>query len=154
MCGKIRQKGTELKIKKSPDNKNWGCISDQYPYFSFRYMTQNSDYSLKYLDNLDKNNREKTLRCLYEKFEELSKKSWLDWHEKRKSIGLDTISIDQLNFSANSDSNFTKETKAYVFQFETYQGNHKGRIIGVKLSPCSVLHIIGYDFNFSAYKHS
>lgn len=153
MSGRIKQKETNLKIRKTSSSELQGCISEQYPWFSFRYMTQNSNYSLKYLDSLDNNSREKTLKGLYTKLEELSKSSWLHWNEKRKSVGTETISLDQLNFSANSAANFTNETKAYVFRFETYRGKHNGRIIGVKLSPCSVLHIIGYDFDFSAYKH-
>ena len=153
MGQKIKLKENKTKIKKPSQNESRGCISEQYPWFSFRYMTQNSNYSLKFLDSLDCSYREKTLKGLYMRLEELSKQPWIYWQEKRKSTGTETINIDQLNFSANADANFTKDMKAYVFRFDTYQGNNSGRIIGVKLSLCAVLHIIGYDFDFSAYSH-
>ena len=152
MGGKIKPKGSDTKVKKI-QNENLGCSSEQYPWFSFRYMTQNNNYSLKFLDSLDGNSREKTLKGLFSRLEELSAHPWLYWQEKRKSTGMETIRFDQLNFFANPDANFTKDTKAYVFRFATYRGANSGRIIGIKISPCAVLHVIGYDFDFSAYDH-
>lgn len=152
--GRIKSNDDNNKIKGKTKTESIGCSSEQYPWFSFRYMTQNSEYSFKFLDSLDTDNREKILKGLCTKLEELSKQPWLYWQGMKKSAGLETIRLDQLNFSANDDGNFTKETKVFVFQFESYQGSHSGRILGVKLSPCSVLHIIGFDFNFSAYKHN
>ncbi len=151
--GRIKNNDVNIKIKKKTGTESIGCSSKQYPWFSFHYMTRNSKYSFKFLDSLDTNDREKILTGLFAKLEELSKQPWVYWQGMKKRAGLETINLDQLNFSANDDDDFTKETKVFVFQFASYQGSHSGRILGVKLSPCSVLHIIGFDFDFSAYKH-
>lgn len=128
-----------------------GCSSDQHPWFSLRYMTTNKTHSLDFLEN--GNDREITLSCLFARLEELSQQSWLYWTQQPKQTGLETIRYDQLTFSPNDKANLTKDTTIYIFRFDTYQGKSKGRIIGFKSAPCSVFHIIGYDFDFSAYKH-
>ncbi len=133
-------------IKSSP-----GCCSEQYPWISLRYMTSNKKYSIEFFSH--QNEKNKTLEKLYKKFEELSSVSWRLWMEEPKARGMETIYYHQLNFSPNSDLEITKDEKIYVFRFDTYQGTGKGRIIGYKKSPCAVFHVIGYDFDFSAYKH-
>lgn len=87
------------------------------------------------------------------RFEELTSHPWLYWEQQPKRAGLETISYDQLNFQPNGDIVITKDTTLYVFRFDTYRGSGKGRIIGFKESPCAVYHVIGYDFDFSAYQH-
>ena len=153
--GKI--KNCAIKPKISLPNKSTilsqGCISEQYPWFSFRYVTTNSAHSLKFLEKLEANGREITLTGLYKKLEELSKEPWRYWTQNRKSSGLETINYSELNFQVSNFPELTKDTSIYVFRFDTYQGTGKGRLLGFKLSPCSVFHIIGYDFDFSAYKH-
>lgn len=148
--GKLKAKVQSNKID-GKSNANQGCSSDQHPWFSLRYMTTNKNHSLAFLGN--GSDRETTLSCLFSRLEELSGKSWLYWTQQPKQTGLETIHYDQLNFSSSEDANLTKDTTIYVFRFDTYQGNGKGRIIGFKSAPCSVFHIIGYDFDFSAYKH-
>ena len=73
--------------------------------------------------------------------------------DHRKRVGLETITYDQLHFSPGGDAIITKDTKLYVFRFDTYRGRNQGRIIGFKGAPCAVLHVVGYDFDFSAYDH-
>lgn len=68
-----------------------------------------------------------------------------------KSTGLETISYQDIGFKV--DANLSKDTTLYVFRFDTYQGHNKGRIIGYKNAPCSVLHVIGFDIDFSSYEH-
>ena len=70
-----------------------------------------------------------------------------------RKTGLETIPFDELEFSPGPGANLTKDVKLFVFRFDTYQGTGQGRIIGFKSSPCSVYHIIGFDFDFSAYPH-
>lgn len=149
----IRDKSSAPKIKKPSANLSQGCISEQHPWFSFRYMTTNKHYCLSYLDKLQLYEREKTLSGLFSKLEELSQKPWVFWTQKPRTYGLETIEFEQLNFSPGNSAPVTKDSKVYVFRFDTYQGSEKGRIIGFKNSPCAVLHILGYDFDFSAYKH-
>ncbi len=151
MAPKIRSHSSVTKIGQKQADYNQGCSSDQHPWFSFRYITPNRQHSLDFLNA--GSDREQTLVNLYARLEELSHQPWKHWMQQPKQTGLETISYDQLNFSPSSDASITKDTTIYVFRFNTYQGNGKGRIIGFKSTPCSVFHIIGYDFNFTAYKH-
>lgn len=128
------------------------CYSEQYPWFSFRFLTTNNRYSLKYLENLGEHEKLHTLNGLLNKLKSMSENPWSYWLGLRKQTGIETISYERLNFKL-SNKKLSKETSIYIIHFDTYQGNGKGRIIGFKDSPCSVMHIIGYDFDFSAYKH-
>lgn len=148
---KIRNKSETPKIKKTSADKSQGCSSDQYPWLSFRFMTRNKDHYIGFLDSLDKNEREITLKSLYDRFEEITQSTWTYWHQMNKKVGFETISYNQLKFSPNTA--LTRDTTIFVFRFDTYRGNKKGRIIGFKNSPCAAFQIIGYDFDFSGYDH-
>lgn len=150
---KIRSKAQSTTINKAITSEKQGCSSDQHPYFSFRYMTANKQYSLSYLESLQGPARENTLKMLYERLAELSCHPWLYWTQQPKNIGLETIKYDQLHFEPQNNTELTKDSTLYIFRFDTYQGHGKGRIIGFKSAPCSVFQIIGYDFDFSAYSH-
>lgn len=143
-----RIKAPIQKNKISPKSADGNCFSDQYPWFSFKALTRNSRYNLNTLSGRD---AELTLKGLYNKLQDLSSKPWYHWMGLRKAAGLETMDYQNINFKANAE--LAKDTTLYVFGFDTYQGVGKGRIIGYKDSPCSVLHIIGFDIDFSAYKH-
>lgn len=148
--GQIKQKKQDNKIDGKASVAPL-CCSEQYPWFSFKDLTTNSSYNL---DNLPIGTaRSTTIDLLFDKLKELSNKKWIYWHQNHKSIGLETMTYDSLNFSAHPDAVISKDTKVYVFRFDTYLGTGKGRIIGYKKSPCAVLHIIGFDVDFSAYNH-
>lgn len=148
--GRLKQKKQDNKID-GKANAAPLCCSEQYPWFSFKDLTTNSSFNL---DNLPAGKaREITLASLFERLNEISSKSWVYWHQNQKSLGLETMTYDNLYFSAHPDAVISKDTKVYIFRFDTYLGFRKGRIIGYKKSPCSVLHIIGFDINFSAYDH-
>lgn len=149
--GRIKDKKQSHKID-GKATSNQGCCSEQYPWFSFRAMTKNANYNLKKLSSGP--DREITLLGLYKKLEELSSKSWRYWIQQPKTSGFETLPYDELFFKPNEEVlKITKDTNLFIFRFDTYLGNGKGRIIGYKESPCSVLHIIGYDIDFSAYDH-
>ena len=150
----IKAKEDKIKIKNITKSEIKECNIQQYPWYSFQYMTKNKTHSLKYLDSLECTEREKTLKNLFLKLEELSGSSWLYWLQQPKKTGAETIRYDEIDFLADSDANLTRDTPIYIFRFDTYRGNKCGRILGFKKSPCSVLYILGYDFDFSAYKHN
>ena len=153
MSGKLRGRATSPQIKGKQENENQGCSSDQHPWFSFRYMTANKNHSLEFLESLDLRERECTLKGLLIRLDELSHQPWLHWMSMPRRAGLETIQADELTFSPAQGAPVTKDMKLYVFRFDTYQGSGQGRIIGFKSAPCSVYHIIGFDFDFSAYSH-
>lgn len=153
MMDKIRNRTQPTRLRQKQGETIQGCSSAQHPWLSFCYMTANKSHSLQFLDGLDTTERERTLGGLLFRLEELSRFPWLHWMENRKNIGLETIPFDSLRFAPSQKANLTKDTTLYIFRFDTYQGNGKGRIIGFKRSPCAAYHIIGYDFNFTAYPH-
>lgn len=153
MADRIQDKTQSNKIRRKQNEQVQGCCSVQHPWLSFRYMTTNKSHSLKFLDSLDINAREFTVRSLLSQLETLTCYPWIYWMENRKKTGLETISCDALKFASASEANLTKDTTLYIFRFDTYQGSGKGRIIGFKRAPCAVYHIIGYDFDFTAYQH-
>lgn len=150
---KLRSKQTNTKIKsKSDPTVQNTCCSEQYPWFSFRYMTKNAKYNLKALP--EGHARELTLLSLYNRLEELSKQKWLYWEGLPKATGLETIEHSRMYFKENTDLiELSADVKLYVFRFDTYKGSGKGRIIGYKESPCAVMHVIGFDFDFNSYDH-
>lgn len=151
--GKLKSKSQAPKIKSKQNNADNStlCFSERFPWFSFRSMTMTADYNLRSLQNGSM--RELTLAGLYKRLQELSSKPWIYWMQQPKHSGLETLSYGDLNFTAGPSANLSKDTTIFVFRFDTYQGTGKGRILGYKNSPCSVFHIIGYDLDFSAYKH-
>ena len=149
----IKSRAENKKLNKRGVQKEQKCSSDQHPFFSFRYMTANGGYNINYLNSKDDNERSKTLAGIYASLERISSEPWTTWISRNKAQGLETIDYGRLNFEACGTTVLTRDTKVYIFRFATNGGNGKGRIIGFKDSPCSAFHIIGYDFNFSAYSH-
>lgn len=149
----IKKKDSKIKINPNAAISKQGCSSDQHPCFSFRYMTKNKRYSLEFLESCPGREREKTLALLYNRLEELSHRPWRYWMQNPRKNGVETLCYDRFYFTPNNDANLTGDSTIYVFRFDTYKGSGKGRIIGFKKSPCSVLNIIGYDFDHSAYDH-
>ena len=147
----IRQKDQRIRLTTPQDQSS--CPSDQYPWVSFRYMTANKDFTVECLERLSGQQRETTLLNLYRKLVELSSRPWSYWLQQRKASGMESMDYSRLHFQANQDAGLTSDTKVYILRFDTHLGSGKGRIIGFKQSPCAVLHIIGYDFDFSSYNH-
>jgi len=146
----IRPQKQNNKINPSQLEQSPGCCSEQYLWFSFRYMTANRRHSLEYLNE---GQLRDTLPHLMEKLEEMGQHTWEYCLSRPKGVGMETIPYDRLRFAPGNDFIITKDEKVYILRFDTYQGPNKGRIIGCKKSPCAVFHIIGYDFDFSAYEH-
>lgn len=148
--GKLRGRTQNNKIAK-PANTSALCSSEQYPWFSFQSVTTNRHFNLSNLCHGTE--KEVTYELLHKRFVELSSKTWTYWMQQPKKTGLETINYGSLNFKAPEEASLSSDTTIYVFRFDTAVGEGKGRIIGYKKSPCSVLHIIGYDLDFSAYNH-
>ena len=61
----------------------------------------------------------------------------------------ETLSIENINFSPY-DYETSKDQKVYVFRLNS----QNWRMIGIKSEiNTDVLHIIGFDFDFTAYNH-
>ena len=120
---------------------------EEYPIFCFKHLTTNKDYCFKYFQN--NKGLEQAKAIILDDIINLQSKTWLALGMESKKTGFETISYNQLNFKpANLD--LSNDTKLIVFRI--YGQNW--RLIGYKSDNFkSVLHIIGFDFNYTAYKH-
>jgi len=88
---------------------------------------------------------------------EISQYEWVHWYRLNKKKGIETLEYDRIHFDIAPDSEnelqITKDTKVIVFRFNTPEKTDGGRIIGLRINSCATLHILGYDFDFSAYRH-
>ena len=143
--------GVKSRVLQNKVNPVRLLCADQYPSFSFRYLTKNRSYNFGYFSD----DRSRMLSCegLICRMQELSTEPWVALLQKGKAVGIEMIDYSRLNFSAPEEAKLNADSKVYVIRFDTYHGAKDGRIIGFKESPCSVLNIIGFDFDFSAYDH-
>ena len=127
-----------------------GGDCDQYPTFSFRHLTANSKYNFGYFNASQSAKMKEAKHSLYDRIEALTRQEWKYWGSLGKANGYETIEFSRLKL-APIDLKITKDNKIYIFRFEI--GKKSARIIGYKKGSCPIIHVIGYDFDFSAYDH-
>lgn len=120
--------------------------------FSFCYLTANGSFNFDYFNSSQKRECETIKASLYDRLEELSKYKWIDLMALPKGHGFETIPVSRLKFQPSEMDDISGQ-KAIVFRFKGVNGKDC-RIIGIKEDHCSaVCHVIGYDFDYSAYDH-
>lgn len=137
------------KIKSPRDNNKLSTTKNylEYPVFCFKYLTTNNKYNIKYFNKF--RDREKAYSALFYTIHELQKQSWEDIYNKNRKHGLETIPSNIVKFSPNG-LKLTPDTKLISIRFN----RDKYRLIGIKSEKNKdVLHVIGFDFNYSAYDH-
>ena len=115
--------------------------------FSWKYLTTSKNYTFSSFAN-DMRKEMEARRALSSLVIELSSLSWYDilCLKKNARCGFEQLQLSDLNFSPNGYF-FASDEKVAVFRF----GNQKYRMIGIMKED--TLHIIGYDFDYSAYNH-
>lgn len=143
------KKNDPPKLQASNSVKKECLAPDESVYFNFRYLTKDKRYNLEYLNSGDSRLAAKQL---LKKIVALSQSSWADLLSKGKRTGgFNTIPI--ANFHANITDqmrrdNLSDDTKLHVFRFGNY------RLVGLKGERCkAVIHVLGFDWDFSLYKH-
>lgn len=120
--------------------------------FSFNCITTNKRYNFEYFKK-DRHNKWKTLSQLYDKILILSGKTWREILDssKKNLLGFECLPYERIRFNTPEEKylNLSKDTNIYIFQF----GSGDFRLLGAKRDGCPILHIIGFDFDFSAYDH-
>ncbi|MCI5892104.1 MAG: hypothetical protein MRZ66_01690 [Clostridiales bacterium] len=123
------------------------CIS-----FSFNCITNNKKYNFEYFKN-SKYEYNKMAASLLEKLMLLSQYKWEQLiHSGRKNqLGFEDMQYGEIGFNTPREDflSLSKDSKVYVFRFN----NNKMRMISAKRDKCPIIHIIGFDFDFSAYDH-
>lgn len=121
--------------------------------FSFGCITTNKKYNFDYFGKKDRNNKWKAYSQLYDKILKLSEKNWSELLDapKKSLLGFECIPYGQIKFDTPKATylNLSKDTNIYVFRF----GSGDFRLLGIKRDGCPILHIIGFDFDFSSYDH-
>jgi hypothetical protein len=144
---KVKRLSEKNKVSKAVAQRGGDC--PQYPAFSFALLTTNSRYSLDYFNN--DNDRKTAIELIFKRLMEISKESWVYWYAQRKNTGIETMSAHLINFSPTGRI-MTQDEKVIVFRVKSY-AERDARIIGIREGGCPILHIIGFDFDYSAYSH-
>jgi hypothetical protein len=119
--------------------------------FGFQYVTSNNNFCFKQLDSSEK-------IIAYDKFlsrlNELSQINAAEAHNLGKIRGMEKIPYSQLhkNMQQICDGTgiITKDSKIVVFRFN----NQKYRLICKDdIMHPNLMHVIAFDFNYSAYDH-
>lgn len=129
------------------------CIANNnHIILSFKYSVKNKDYKIEKITKA-KEKTNKTVQKLFEKLEEISNLTWTELQNRPKETGYEMIPISEFRINLENikkDLNLSDDSKIIVFRFN----NQKCRLLGVRSQECSsILYIIGYDWDFSAYNH-
>lgn len=142
---------SELKIHPSSSNQQDECKKGiQYPTICLKHLTGNKNYNFEYFTHnvRDKNKAHESFLRWIAKVQD---QTWLELTQQNKRTGLETLENHRFSFQGKDIQKYVSpDTKMYVFRFHS----EKYRIIGFKDSRCSnTLHIVGFDFDYSAYDH-
>lgn len=139
-----------MSIKGKNVNKKIGLIDYctlDYPVFCFKHITNNKNFNFKFFK--DKNQSLDMYKEFYKKLCELSNITLEKLHVLDKKNGLEYINRKALNFEPNNYI-LSEDDKFISIRF----CKEKYRMICIKSKVNKdVLHIIGFDFNYKAYKH-
>lgn len=144
--GKLRNKKNSLKIDKAEiENKRecHKCVA-----FSFSYLTTNNAYNFDYFKR-DTNNKNNARMGILSKLEKMCSMTWKELFALPRELGVEYEMISPSFKPKGYD--LRKGEKIIISRFRA--NDFEGRIIGIKHPHCSIFHVIGYDFDFSAYDH-
>lgn len=124
------------KINELKDNKNMSI--------SFEYLTNNKEYNLDYfIKSKDKNNELKFLENLFYEIKILTSNTFMKYMgSDRRKTGFEKI--NNINFEANIKINRDENI---------YSKRIKNDYRMIFIFRDNTIYVIGFDFNFSAYKH-
>ncbi len=76
----INDKNRKPKFKKEiPKHLNIGGDCEQYPTFSFRHLTTNSNFNFNYFNTAQAREMQTMKHKLYDRIEEICKNNWRYW---------------------------------------------------------------------------
>ena len=146
---------SRLKVKdnkKAPDKiQKKGLQPLSKLCFSFDTVTQNKNYSFK---KVDKGSKVGAYEALLVKLNDLSSINAAEAHERGKIKGMEKIPYVQLSEGmqkiCDGTGIVTKDSKVAVFRFCNQQYR---MICKDDLIHSNLMHIIAFDFDYSAYDH-
>lgn len=141
------------KIKDKPNS--WEKVQLVQPIekicFGFSHMTGNNNYSF---NKVPVGEKVEAYEALLEKLNDLCGININEARNRGKKLGAERIPYTQLSSSfqgvCDTSDVVSKDSKVVVFQF----CNHKYRLICKDdIIHSNLMHIIGFDFDFTAYDH-
>lgn len=115
---------------------------------SFKYSLS-KDHSISFITKA-KSKCNDVIDSLFTKLSEISKLTMLDFQDKPKKSGYEGLPISSFSINFSNIKNqlgLSNDSKILVFRF------HKEKCRLLTVYKNEILYIIGYDWNFSAYKH-
>ena len=151
---KIKKRNDNNKVK-FPNEPKSGCGQCENDIlFEFEHITSNKRYSYNAL--IEKSKTDTTILKKYiELINTISVSTWaeLSTINKKTIGGFETKCISDFHYKIwdNYNGDLSNDTKLYIFRF----GNKdKYRMVGYKSPNCKrVIHILGFDLDFSLYDH-
>ena len=132
----------------------YDCKHDNNIILSFKFSVKTKDYTIEKITKKSKEKCNDIIYELHEKFRELSNMRLLDFQNKPKSTGYEMLPLYELNVVIDEqikrELDLANDSKIIVFRFN----KQKCRLLLVQSKKCpALLYVIGYDWNYSAYKH-
>ena len=130
------------------------CRHDENIILSFKYSVNSKEYTIEKITKKTKEKCNEIMYELYEKLKELSNVKLVNLQNKPKTVGYEMLPLYELNVVIDErirkELGLTNDSKITVFRFN----KQKCRMLLLQSKKCpSLLYIIGYDWNYSAYKH-
>lgn len=120
--------------------------------FDLGYMTENKKYSFRCFR--DSKEELEAYRYFHEKIKKLSKKRIIDIINYTKVQGFEKLSYSMFNenFKTILDNSgiVSKDSRLTIFRFAQ---NDYRIICKEDIYQSNIMHIVGFDFDYSAYKH-
>lgn len=121
--------------------------------FSFKYLTSNKNYNFSYFKQ-DVRKRHDAYEMLFQRMKDLCRQDMISAKNNGKITGCEPIPCKQLSTALQTICKtidiISNESFVSVFRFG--QNNYR-MLCKTDLNLPNLLHIIAFDFNYSAYDH-
>ena len=132
-------------LKPTPENK----IS-----ISLRHLTKNKQHNFEFFGAKDFRKKAQVFDQFFKFLQRLTAKTQLEIStlSKTDDCGFEQIPFQQIKFKPNGTT-LGQDTKIWVFRFGDNVSGGDYRLLSFFEDKHPVLNIIGFDFDYSAYKH-
>ena len=138
-----------IKPKAGQNSTEEKCIS-----VSFRFLSKNKARNFEFFG--DKNRRQKSnaLEQLFEFLQRLTSKTKLESSRlaRDRDCGFECIKAENVNCTPHGYV-LRADSSIFVFRFGDNGNGGDYRLLGFFEEETSVLYVIGFDFDYSAYRH-
>ncbi len=126
----------------------------RYISFSFRYLSKNKQRNFDFFSYKEWKQKGEALYQLFCFLQRLSDKTEKDIVSlsKHQDSGFEMLKFKDVNCLPNGRT-LSKEDNIFVFRFGNNGNGGDYRLLGFFEDKSSVLYVIGFDFDYSAYRH-